>query len=136
MEQMGLKDWMMKRTIRKMSKEEKLKMMDKMMDEFFASMTAEEKKEMMEKMMPKMMDKMFEGMSGEDKQKLMASMMPKMMSLMMPAMKEMMGWEREPKAKGIRMMPMPKGFKPWKMCPMREVCKREFRKKAVRKRRR
>jgi len=99
---MGLKDWMMKRTIRKMSKEEKLKMMDKMMDEFFASMTAEEKKEMM--------------------------------SSMMPMMKEMMGGEREPKAKGTQMMPMPKGFAPWKMCPMREVCKREFRKKAVRKR--
>jgi len=131
---MGLRDWMMKRTIRKMSKEEKLKMMDKMMDEFFASMTAEEKKEMMKQMMPKMMDKMFEGMSGENKRELMSSMMPTMMSSMMPMMKEMMGGEGEPK-KGMQMMPMPKGFEPWKMCPMREVCKKEFGKKAVRKRR-
>ena len=133
---MGLRDWMMKRTMRKMSKEEKLKMMDKMMDEFFASMTAEEKKEMMEKMMPKMMDKMFEGMSGEDKREMMASMMPKMMSSMMPEMmREMMGGEREPKAKGTQIMPVPKGFKPWEMCPCREVCKREFHRRAIRKRR-
>jgi len=100
---------MMKRTMRKMSKEEKLKMMDKMMDEFFASMTAEEKKEMMKQMMPKMMEKMFEGMSGEDKRELMSSMMPTMMSSMMPMMKEMMGGEGEPK-KGEQMMPMPRAL--------------------------
>lgn len=118
---------MMKRTIRKMSKEEKQKMMDKMMDEFFSSMSAEEKKEMMKNMMPKMMDKMFEGMSSEDRGEMMASMMPKMMSSMMPMM---MGGKGS-KAKG---MEMPAGFKPWEMCPCREICENEFRKKTVRKR--
>lgn len=129
---MGIKDWMMKRTIKRMSKEEKQKMMDKMMDEFFSSMSAEEKKKMMEKMMPKMMDKMFEGMSAEDKRELMASMMPKMMSSMMPMITGMMSGERRAKGKGT-MMDLPKGFKPWKMCPCREICKKEFSKKAVRK---
>jgi len=36
----------MKRMIREMSREEKQSMMGKMIDEFFASMTSEEKKEL------------------------------------------------------------------------------------------
>ncbi len=38
------------------------------MDEFFASMTSEEKKQMMSRMMPKMMEKMMEGLTAEDRQ--------------------------------------------------------------------
>jgi len=50
-----------------MSREEKQSKMQKMTDEFFASMTSEAKKELTEQMMPKMMEKMIEGMTAEDK---------------------------------------------------------------------
>lgn len=123
---MGIKSWLMNRNIKKMSKEEKQEMMEKMMDTFFASMTAEEKKEMMEKMMPQMMGKMFEGMTAEDRGKLMASMMPKMMSSMMPEMmREMMGGGRGTRSEGAT--EMHGEFKPWRMCPCREICEREFK---------
>jgi len=85
---MGLKEWYMKRMVRGMSREEKQSMMEKMMDEFFASMTSEDKKELMKQMMPKMMEKMMEGMTAEDKQELMGSMMPSMMTQMFAGMKD------------------------------------------------
>ena len=99
---MGLREWFMRRTVKGMSSEEKESMMGKMMDEFFASMTSEEKKELMAKMMPEMMEKMLEGMTAEDRQELMGSLMPAMMSqmfggeggmpsMMMQMMRGMMG---------------------------------------------
>jgi len=131
---MGMKDWYMDRTIKKMDADEKKGMMNTMMDKFFESMTAEEKKELMNSMMPKMMDKMFEGMSGQDKMELMSTMMPRMMGQMFG------GGE----GTGRAMMPMPAcgsapeilgatgaasaDFKPWLVCPCREFC--EYGKKA------
>lgn len=52
---------MMKVMIGGMSKEEKLEMMDKMMEEFLSGFTGEEKMEMMMGMMPKMMSQMMGG---------------------------------------------------------------------------
>lgn len=75
--------------------------MDKMMEKFFADMSAEDKQKMMEEMMPKMM----EGMMGEGEcgkmmemmtkmkgkgQEGEMSMMPQMMTEMMPHCLEMM----------------------------------------------
>lgn len=51
----------MKVMIAGMSKEEKLEMMDKMMEQFFAGLSEEDKKEMMMNMMPKMMSQMMGG---------------------------------------------------------------------------
>ncbi len=48
-----------------MSKEEKLEMMDKMMEEFFSGFSEEDKKDMMMNMMPKMMSQMM-GSGGMD----------------------------------------------------------------------
>jgi hypothetical protein len=56
-------EFMMGRT----SKEEKDEMMGKMMETFFADMTAEDKQKMMEEMMPKMMKECCSGMSEEEK---------------------------------------------------------------------
>ncbi len=47
--------------IGRMSKEEKLEMMDKMMEEFFSGFSDKEKLEMMMNMMPKMMSQMMGG---------------------------------------------------------------------------
>ena len=52
---MSIKDKMMESMMDKMSKEEKLAMMDTMMEKFFADLTAEDKQKMMHKMMPQMM---------------------------------------------------------------------------------
>jgi len=125
---MGMKDWYMDRTMKKMGPAEKKGMMSDMMDRFFESMTPAEKKDMMNAMMPKMMDRMFEGMSGEDKLELMATMMPRMMGQMfgggegaaegqfrMPACGDGEGAEG-PGAGATG------DFKPWEMCPCRNFC--------------
>nr|MDO8099383.1 hypothetical protein [Candidatus Njordarchaeota archaeon] len=138
---LGLKEWCMKRMVRGMSKEEKQSMMEKMMDEFFASMTSEEKKELMKQMMPKMMEKMTEGMTAEDKQELLGSMMPTMMSQMfggegamssmIAQMMNMMGGEKEgEKGEHPRMpvMEMQEDFKPWEFCPCRKLLEKAFKK--------
>ena len=134
----------MKRMVRGMSREEKQSMMEKMMDEFFASMTSEDKKELMKQMMPKMMEKMMEGMSTEDKQELMGSMMPAMMSqmfggeggmpsMMMQMMRSMMGGQKEGEKEERPLMPVmetQEDFKPWEFCPCRKLCKEGFKKKS------
>jgi len=152
---MGIKEWFMDRSVRKMSKEEKQSMMNTMKDKFFASMSVAEKKEMMNTRMPKMMEKMFEGMSSKDKQELMMAMMPKMMegmdmSAMMPQMMEKMMWSEGGMPFMMRQMmksmmgggkegekgqpcPMPvmetqKDFKPWECCPCRKLCEVGFKK--------
>lgn len=125
---MGMKDWYMERTIKKMGPDEKKGMMSGMMDKFFDSMTPAEKKDLMNAMMPKMMDRMFEGMSSEDKLELMGTMMPRMMS-------QMFGGE-EGSAQGPFRMPACGGaegaegegasvigdIRPWEMCPCRNFC--------------
>jgi len=140
---LGLKEWYMKRMVRGMSREEKQSMMEKMMGEFFASMTSEEKKELMKQMMPKMMEKMMEGMTVEDKQELMGSMMPAMMSqmfggegtmpsMMMQMMKGMMSSEKEGEKGERPRMPVletQEDFKPWEFCPCRKLCEGAFKKK-------
>lgn len=57
----------------------KEKIMDKMMDNQFKDMSAEDKKQMMETMM----DKFFSSMSDDEKKEMMSGMMPKMMGQMM-----------------------------------------------------
>jgi hypothetical protein len=69
---MSMMDKMMDFMMGRMSKEEKEEMMNKMMDKFFADFTPEDKQKMMGEMMPKMM----EGVNMMD-------MMPKMMMNMM-----------------------------------------------------
>ncbi len=117
------------------------RMMEKMMDEFFASMTSEEKKELMKQMMPKMMEKMIEGLTAEDRQELMGSMMPAMMSqmfggedgmfsMMMQMMSKMMSTEKEEENPRIPVMETQEGFKPWEFCPCRILCEKAFKEKA------
>ncbi len=67
------------------SKEEKDEMMDKMMRQFFADMTAEDKQKMMAEMMPKMMEgvNMMEMMPRTMAQ-MMMGMMPKCLKIMLP----------------------------------------------------
>ncbi|MCP8312835.1 MAG: hypothetical protein H3Z53_00455 [archaeon] len=134
----------MKRMVKGMSREEKQSMMAKMMDEFFASMTSEEKKDLMKQMMPKMMEKMMEGMTVKDKQELMGSMMPAMMSqmfggeggmpsMMMQTMKGMMGGEKKGEEGEFPRMPVmetQEDFKPWEFCPCRKLCEEGFKKKS------
>jgi len=76
---MGLKEKMADRWMENMDPQEKQKMMDSMMGNFFSKMSAEEKAKMMETMMEKFMA----GLSPEEKQAMMGTMMPKMMAGMM-----------------------------------------------------
>jgi len=119
-----------------MSREEKQSMMEKMMDEFFASMTSEEKKELMSQMMPEMMEKMLEGLTAEERRELMSSMMPAMMSqmfggeggmpaMMMQMMRGMMSSENSPQ---MPVMKTQEDFKPWEFCPCRKLCEKAFKK--------
>jgi hypothetical protein len=62
---------MMDNQFRSMSSDDKKKMMETMMDKFFSTMTEEEKKEMMSGMMPKMMGQMM----GNNPMRGMMSMM-------------------------------------------------------------
>ena len=55
---MGFTDWMMKRMMSGMTKEEKQEMMGKMMDEFFVDFTREDMMEMRATMMLQMMESM------------------------------------------------------------------------------
>jgi len=125
---MGMKEWYMARTVKKMSPAEKQGMMNSMMDKFFESLSAEEKRELMNAMMPRMMDRMFEGMTAEDRLGLMGTMMPKMMA-------QMFGGEEGAPGGQFRMPACGGGagtdgagpehsgdFKPWEMCPCREYC--------------
>jgi LPS O-antigen subunit length determinant protein (WzzB/FepE family) len=91
----------------------KEKIMDKMMDNQFKDMSADDKKQMMEAMM----DKFFSSMSEEEKKEMMSGMMPKMMEQMMGnnpmmgMMSRMMGKKSgntEKSSEGSKM--------PWDMC--------------------
>ncbi len=142
---MSIEEWYMKRMVKGMSKEEKQNMMNKMMDEFFASMPPEEKKELMKQMMPRMMEKMMEGMTAEGKQELMSSMMPVMMSqmfggeggmssMMMQMMRSSTKKDDEKGEAGERqrvpVMETQEDFKPWNFCPCRKPCEKSFKTKA------
>lgn len=87
----------------------KEKIMDKMMDNQFKDMSAEEKKQMMEAMM----DKFFSTMSDEEKKEMMSGMMGKMMgdNPMMGMMSMMMGKKAKSAEKGDETRKMP-----WDMC--------------------
>ena len=78
----------------------KEKIMDKMMDNQFKDMSAEDKKQMMETMM----DKFFSSMSDDEKKEMMSGMMPKMMG-------QMMGKKSKSDEKGSE-----PGKMPWDMC--------------------
>lgn len=87
----------------------KEKIMDKMMDNQFKEMSAEDKKQMMEAMM----DKFFSTMSEEEKKQMMSGMMGKMMgdNPMMGMMSMMMGKKSKSAEKGGET-----GKMPWDMC--------------------
>jgi predicted transcriptional regulator len=91
----------------------KEKIMDKMMDNQFKDMSAEDKKQMMETMM----DKFFSSMSDDEKKEMMSGMMPKMMGQMMGnnpmmgMMSMMMGKKSNNPEKGTENNKMP-----WDMC--------------------
>lgn len=91
----------------------KEKIMDKMMDNQFKDMSAEDKKQMMETMM----DKFFSSMSDEEKKEMMSSMMPKMMGQMMGnnPMMGMMSMMMGKKTEGKENNSEP-GKMPWDMC--------------------
>ena len=76
---MNIKNMMADFMMGKMTSEEKIAMMDQMMNKFFTDMKIEEKQKMMEDMMGKFMGTM----SAEEKQAMMQNMMPKMMGSMM-----------------------------------------------------
>ncbi len=126
---MGVKDWFMKRTIRTMNAKEKKNMMEKMMDQFFASMTPEERKELMQQLMPQMMEKMMEGLTAEDRQQLMGSMMPAMMSQMFSGEGRMPSMTNQEAFKPWKFLGVAQeNFKPWELCPCGEICQKSFRK--------
>ncbi|MCX6255892.1 MAG: hypothetical protein NTV31_15670 [Bacteroidia bacterium] len=79
--------------------------MNKMMEDQFQSMSADDKKQMMETMM----DKFFSTMSDDEKKEMMSSMMPKMMgnNPMMGMMSMMMGRKANPTEKGNENSKMP-----------------------------
>jgi hypothetical protein len=91
----------------------KEKIMEKMMDNQFKDMSAEEKKQMMEAMM----DKFFSTMSDDEKKEMMSGMMPKMMGQMMGnnpmmgMMSMMMGKKANSNEKSGENSKMP-----WDMC--------------------
>jgi hypothetical protein len=91
----------------------KEKIMEKMMDNQFKDMSAEEKKQMMEAMM----DKFFSTMSDDEKKEMMSGMMPKMMEQMMGnnpmmgMMSMMMGKKANSNEKSGENSKMP-----WDMC--------------------
>jgi predicted transcriptional regulator len=91
----------------------KEKIMDKMMDNQFKEMSAEDKKQMMEAMM----DKFFSTMTDEEKKEMLSGMMPKMMGKMMGdnpmmgMMSMMMGKKAKSAEKGGET-----GKMPWDMC--------------------
>jgi len=75
---MGIKDKMMEQMMNKffanMKPEEKQKMMTEMMEKFLGNMTAEEKQAMMKEMMPQMMGPMMGGGSGSPMMNMMGMM--------------------------------------------------------------
>jgi hypothetical protein len=91
----------------------KEKMMNKMMEDQFKNMSADDRKQMMEAMM----DKFFSSMSDEEKKEMMSGMMPKMMGQMMGnspmsgMMSMMMGKKSGKEGKGEET-----GKMPWDMC--------------------
>ena len=91
----------------------KEKIMNKMMDDQFQNMTADDKKQMMETMM----DRFFASMSDDEKKEMMSGMMPKMMGQMMGSnpmmgmMSMMMGKKTGNTEKGDKT-----GKMPWDMC--------------------
>ena len=95
-----------------MSSDDKEKMMEKMMEKFFESMTAEEK----QKMMGNMMSKMMGGMN-------MSEMMPLMMS-------KIMGGKKEGEGSSMPGMESKENFKPWECCPCSDLCKKDYEKES------
>jgi predicted transcriptional regulator len=91
----------------------KEKMMNKMMEDQFKNMSADDRKQMMEAMM----DKFFSSMSDEEKKEMISGMMPKMMGQMMGnspmsgMMSMMMGKKSGKEGKGEET-----GKMPWDMC--------------------
>ncbi|MBP7066763.1 MULTISPECIES: hypothetical protein [Methanothrix] len=80
---------MMQLIMERMSTDEKQRLMDGMMEKFFADLTPEEKQQMMASMMPMMMEMMPQMMEGKDPGNMM-EMMLELMRKDMPAMQQMM----------------------------------------------
>ena len=120
----------MKQVVKGMDTEEKRSVMDKMMNEFFTSMTPEEKKELVQEMMPKMTEKMFEGLDVEDKQVLFSSMVPTFMIQMFSGenglpvanmMRNMLHSDNNKEEKH-HLASIDDNFKPWQFCPCSKLC--------------
>lgn len=149
---MGLMNRMMEAMASRMNKEDKERMMNNMTNKFFTGMTDEEK----QRIMNNMMDRFLASMTPSERQKMMAEMIPKMMEGismamimpqlitammsggrqeagtmgMMPMMASMIGSSAEPGKSERSCMPVMESsedFKPWKFCPCRKLCEREFK---------
>jgi hypothetical protein len=97
---------MMDQFFSSMSTEEKQKMMDVMMEKFMGNLTDEERRSMMSSMMPKMMGRML-GKDSNPMMGMMSSMMGGRKSTMMDMMKTMMSGNKE--GEGTAEMP-------WDIC--------------------
>lgn len=73
---MSLTETIAKDIVHSMSKEERERFVDLMLDEFFSTMSLEDKKEMMNRFLPKIVEEMMEGMSSQDRKAVIDELMP------------------------------------------------------------
>lgn len=79
---MGLMESVIESYLDRMSSEEKIEIVERMMGKFMDSLTPEERREMVASMMPKMMEQFMSAMKPKEMGEMMASMMPAMMECM------------------------------------------------------
>lgn len=73
---MSLTETIAKDIVHSMSKEERERFVDLVLDEFFSTMSLEDKKEMMKRFLPKIVEEMMEGMSSQDRKAVVEDLIP------------------------------------------------------------
>ena len=73
---MTLAEMFARETLRSMNRDSREKFVVRLLDDFFASITLEEKKEMMLKFVPAIAERMMEGMSPKDRKEVLERILP------------------------------------------------------------
>ena len=73
---MGIKEWYVRREVKRMSKEDKNQFVHQVVDDFMDSMPSSDKKELMIALVPQIMNKMMDDLSTEDRKEVLESIMP------------------------------------------------------------
>jgi hypothetical protein len=73
---MSLTEVIAKDLIRSMGKEERERFVDRVLDEFFRTMSLEDRKAMMHRFLPKIVDEMVQGMPVSDRKQIVDELIP------------------------------------------------------------